>query len=442
MRKILLLFPTLAILATPGCSKKEEAEAEAPPPVQVTAATQDTVRRTVAGDGVLWAYDQTPITPKIQAPVQKFYVNRGDHVKQGQLLAVLENRDLIAAAAEARSTLDQAESNLRTTQGAIIPEAVVKAQADVDAGRQAVEAAKRILESRQELLRQGALARRQVDEAQLTYVQANSSYLAAQEHLKALHGVSNEEQVKTATAQIAAARAHYQSLQSQVDYSRVTSPISGVVGDRPLFAGEVAQPGTPLLTVMDISRVVARINVPQSQAGTVRVGMPAIVTLTGGAPNELQGKVTVVSPASDPNTTTVQIWIELPNPGEKLKPGAGVHGVVIADAVKAATIVPASAILPGEEGGNAILVISSDSVAHKRTVLLGIRDGDKVQVLNGVNPGETVVVVGGMGVDDKAKVKIVDPTVEEPDEEDESAAPAKDTKAKDTKKDEPKAKAK
>ena len=165
------------------------------------------------------------------------------------------------------------------------------------------------------------------------------------------------------------------------------------------------------------------------------MGLPAIVTLTGTAPNELQGKVTVVSPASDLNTTTVQVWIELPNPGEKLKPGAAVHAVITAESVKAATVVPVSAILPGEEGGNAILVVSSDSVAHKRPVVLGIRDGDKVQVLSGVNPGETVVVVGGMGVDDKTKVKIVDATVKEEDEEDETPSPG-------GKKDEPKAKAK
>ncbi len=71
--------------------------------------------------------------PKIAAPVEKFYVNRGDHVKQGQLLAVLENRDLTAQAAEGKGAVEQAESNLRTTSGASVPEAVVKAQTDVDA---------------------------------------------------------------------------------------------------------------------------------------------------------------------------------------------------------------------------------------------------------------------------------------------------------------------
>src|SRR4051812_17628645 len=183
----------LATLLLAACHKTPDEAEKAAAPVQVTAVTQATIRRVVEGDGALFPLSQDSIMPKIQAPVQKFYVNRGDHVKEGQFLAVLENRDLVAAAAEARSSLEQAESNLRNLQGATIPESVVKAQTDVDSARQAVDAAKRVLDSRQDLLRQGALARRQVDEAQLTYVQANSNYTAAQEHLKALQGVGKEE---------------------------------------------------------------------------------------------------------------------------------------------------------------------------------------------------------------------------------------------------------
>ena len=74
--------------------------------MQVTAVTQATIRRIVKGDGALFPVDQANLMPKIAAPVQKFYVNRGDHVKQGQLLAVLENRDLIAAAAESKGAVE------------------------------------------------------------------------------------------------------------------------------------------------------------------------------------------------------------------------------------------------------------------------------------------------------------------------------------------------
>src|SRR5262249_54925227 len=173
-----------------------------------------------------------------------------------------------------------------------------------------------------------------------------------------------------------------------------------------------------------------RVNVPQAEAGPVRVGQSAILTQTD-TEAELNGKVTVVSPATDPNTTTIQVWIQAANLGEHLKPGASVHAAIITEMYKAATVVPAAAILPGEEGGTAVLTVSADSVAHKRPVKLGIREGNKVQVLSGVAPSERVVVVGGMGVDDKAKVKIVDTTAKEVEEEEEpEEKPAEKPKAK------------
>src|SRR5215469_10001478 len=113
--KPLLLIPIL-ILA--GCSKKKEAEVEAPAVVQVTAVQQDTIRRTVAGDGTLWPRNQASVMPKIQAPVQRFLVQRGDPVREGQLVAVLEARDLSASSGESRAQLLQAESNLRALQAA------------------------------------------------------------------------------------------------------------------------------------------------------------------------------------------------------------------------------------------------------------------------------------------------------------------------------------
>jgi HlyD family secretion protein len=441
--KSTLFLIALSLLAASGCSKKEEEQAEAPAPVQVTVATQDTIRRAVIADGVLFPLNQSSVTPKVTAPVQKFYVNRGDHVREGQLLATLENRDLTAALAESKGALDQAESNFRATQGATVPEAVVKAQADIDAARQALDAAKRVLDSREKLFQQGALAGRQVDEARVNYAQANSQFISAQEHVRALQAVSKDEQIKAAAAQVESARSHYQSLEAQLSYSRIVSPIGGIVADRPLWAGETASAGTPLLTVMDISRVVARVNIPQNQASIVKVGQPAIVRQSDSG-LDVPGKVIVVSPATDANSTTVQVWVEVANPGELLKPGASVHVTIVAETVKNATVVPATAILPGEEGGTAVLTVGSDSTAHKKNVELGIREGDKVQILNGVRPGDQVVVVGGMGVDDKAKVRIVDTSVEEADDEDQADEPAADkTKGgKDQKKDEAKPKAK
>jgi multidrug efflux pump subunit AcrA (membrane-fusion protein) len=445
-RKILLIAVLLVLLS--ACAKKDATVPDAPAPVQVTAVTQNTIRRTVAGDGALYPLDQANVMPKIAAPVQRFYVNRGDHVKQGQLVAVLENRDLVAAAAESKGGVDQAESNFRATQGATVPEAVVKAQTDLDSAREARDAAKKVVDSREQLFKQGALAGKLLDDAQVAYAQANSQFRAADEHLKALQSVSKEEQIKGAAAQVQTAKSHYDSQEAQVAYSRIVSPIGGVIADRSVNAGEMASPGSPLLSVIDITRVIARINVPEADASAVKVGQPVMITQSDKG-EQVEGKVKVVSPAADANTTTVQVWVDIPNTGERLKPGTSVHAVIVAEEYKAATVVPAAAILPGEEGGTAVLTVDSNSTVHRKTVKVGVRDGNQVQILAGVSPGEEVVVVGGLGLDDKAKVKVITTAVEESaDEEDnapEAPAAAKDQKpaaGKDQNKEEAKPKGK
>jgi HlyD family secretion protein len=420
-RTALAAMAAAGLLSLSSCAKKTEAEAkEAPAPVQVTSATQETIRRTVEADGALFPQDQAGVVPKISAPVQKFFVSRGDHVQAGQVIATLENRDLTAAVNQAKGQVAQAISNERATTLSNVPEQVTKAQTDVASAQQVADAARVLVENRKKMFEQGALAKKLVDDAEVAYAQAKSQLEAAQEHLRVLNSAGKEEQIKGAQAQVEAAQGQLQAAQAQVDYSEVRSPISGVVADRPINAGEMAAAGTPLLTVMDISRVVARVNVPQSQSTAVKVGQTATLTQTGST-EMLEGRVTVVSPATDPNTTTVQVWITAPNPGDRFKPGAAVHASIVAETIRNAVVVPASAILPGEEGGTAVLTVSPDSTAHLRGVDVGVRYGDKVQIVRGVNPGDEVVTAGGLGVDDKAKVKIVGATEEKPDDEDDDA---------------------
>lgn len=402
-RTRLALLLSAVLLA--ACGKKEEKEVEAPAPVQVAPVEQATVHRVVETDAVLWAYDQANVMPKVSAPVRKFLANRGDHVKAGQLLAVLENRDLRAVAAASKGQLDQAEANLRTTTGVTVPESIVKAKTDVTSAQQQLDAAQKILESRRNLYQQGALARRMVDEAQVQYAAAEAALATAQEHLRAQQAVGNQEQVRAAQAQVESARGQYQSAEAQVAYSEVRSPLGGVVADRPLFPGDMASAGQPLFVIMDISRIVARANVPQAQATAVRVGQPAVIRLADRS-GEVPGKVTVVSPATDPASTTVQVWVEADNPGEQFKPGASVRVAITVATMQNATVVPASAIVPGEAGGSAVVTVTGDT-AHQQKVETGVRDGDKVQIVNGVAPGAKVITVGAIGLEDKAKVRIV-----------------------------------
>jgi len=398
----------ICFLFLAACSKKEEKEAEPVVPVQVTAVRQDSIRRIITADALLFPQNQASIVPKISAPVKKFYVNRGDHVREAQLLAVLENRDLRAAALESKGLSDQAEASYRATSAAALPEQVTTAQANVQAAKETLDAAQKLLANREKLFHDGALARKLVDDAQVANAQARSQYDTAQEHLKALMSVGKQEQLKGAAAQAEAAKAHYQGAEAQVNYSEIKSPITGVITERAVWEGEMASTGAPLLTVMDVSRVVARANIPQEQAVYLKLGNAATINLGGGS-DDIPGKVIVVSPAVDSASTTIQVWVQAANPGERLRPGSSVRVSIVAETLKNAVVVPPAALLPNAEGETTVMVVGADSVAHEHKAEVGVREPDKVQILSGVKPGEQVITVGGVGLEDKAKVSVQKP---------------------------------
>jgi len=129
----------------------------------------------------------------------------------------------------------------------------------------------------------------------------------------------------------------------------------------------------------------------------------------------------VVSPSVDPSTTTVEVWVEAPNPGEKLKPGGTVRVSIKAETLQDVIIVPAAALLNSDEGGPKVMVIGKDKLAHERKISVGVRQGDNVELLSGVQEGEQVVVAGGLGLDDKGKVKIVEAPKEDEDDDEDDA---------------------
>jgi HlyD family secretion protein len=404
-----------------GCGKKEAAkeaaagaETEAPTPVTVETANRGAIDRVVSADAVLYPINQSNVTSKINAPVTRVLVNRGDHVRAGQVLAVLESADLASAANESQHQIEEAQAAYDLLTGATAVDDRTKAEADVQSATETLDAAKKVYENRAAAQKEGALAQKTVDEAKLAMMQAQIQYETAQRHLEALSQVGQKQSVRGAEAQVNAAKAHYESAKVQLSYAQITSPIAGVVADRAVYPGEMATSGSPLVSIVDISDIVARANVPVKEASAIKVGRPARIA---GPDGDIPGTVTVVSPAVDPTTTTVQVWVRASNPEEKLKPGGTVRVAIIAETIQNTIVVPASALLNGDEGGQKVMVIDKNSVAHEHMVSVGVRQGDRVQILSGLQEGDQVVTSGGLGLEDKAKVAIQQPKDEDEDED-------------------------
>jgi HlyD family secretion protein len=418
--KIKFTAISLLLLGAAACSKPEEEAHESAIPVQTAVAQKMPISRFIQAQAILYPQDQASVTPKISAPVSKFYVNRGDHVRKGQLLAELENRDLTAAALEAKANYDQAEANNRNTATATLPDEVAKSQSEIQSDKEALDAAQKLNQSRKTLFEQGALPRKLLDESQVAYAQARSQYEIAQQHLQSLLKVSREAQIKSAQAQLEAAKSHLNAVEAQLQYSKIISPIDGVVSDRPLYEGETASAGTPLITIMNISEVIARANLPVDELRFIKDGNSATIKLLDSS-IEAPGKVIVVSPALNPNSTTAEVWVRASNPAGRMHPGASVQASISAGTVPDALVIPASALLPSSEGvADTVLVAGTDSTAHKRQVEIGIKEGDKIQILKGLTAGDRVVTAGGYGIQDGAKIRIENELAGKSDQHDES----------------------
>jgi len=417
-----LLAAAAVLLIAAGCGQKEKKK-EPIVSVQATPAQHATISQSVFTEAVVFPLEQATVAPKITSTVKKFLVQRGARVKKGQLLAELENADLSATAEASKGDYDLAEANYAMTVGAGLPQKIQKAELDAVSARAAFEAQQKIYESRKDLLQQGAIPRRDLEAAEVALAQARSQNEQAQKQLADLQRLGKEQELKSARGSKESAEGKYRNAAALLSYSLIKSPIDGVVTDRPLYEGDLATANQPILTVMNLSRLIGKAHIPQAEAAQLKVGNPAELTIAG-LDEPVKGRVSLVSPALDPGSTTVEVWVEAGKPDPALRPGMTVQVSMTAKTATDAIVVPAAAVFRSEEAGDYVLVAGSDGKAHQKKVQVGIRNKDAAQIVSGINAGDPVITTGGYGVPDGTQVKIEVP------EKEESAGGADDEKGK------------
>lgn len=306
---------------------------------------------------------------------------------------------------DSHGALKQADATYVTTTKAGIVEDLQKAKLDLAQAKANLEVAQNVFNARENLLKEGAIPRRDFETAQAGLVQAKAAFDIAEQHLNSLNSVSQTATIQNAEGARESAQGKFEAAQAALSYSEIRSPIDGVVTDRPLFAGEMANAGQPIVTVMDVSNLIAKIHLSPEKAAALKLGDEAAVEI----PEEdapVKGKLTLISPALDAGSTTLEVWVAIPNKEGKFKVGTSVHVAISSRTIQNALCIPNEALIATRAGEPAVMVIGADGVAKQKTVKTGISDGHDTQVLSGLSAGDQVVTKGAYGMDDGTKVKI------------------------------------
>lgn len=341
-----------ALMIAVGCNgnNSDTAEPVSPAPVRigsesVAAVKMDEIRTGPLVSGQLSAEREATVRAQIGGSVVLTAFEEGQPVKQGAVLARIEARDLDEASRSAAIAVSSAENALKLAQSEL----------------QRTEA----------LVKGGALAARDLESAR--------------------NAVANAE------SQLAAARARASTARAQLADTVVTSPLTGIVSDKAVNTGDVVAPGAALYTIIDPSSMRLEASVPSDQIGGLRPGNPVVFRVRGYNGQTFTGKVERISPAADPATRQVPIFVSLPNTGGRLISGLYAEGRVQTE-VRNTLTVPATAV--DLTAGSPVVTRVRDGKAEHVSVKIGLHDKqtERIEILSGLSEGDRVLIGPARGV--------------------------------------------
>jgi HlyD family secretion protein len=360
-------------------------------PSKVARVDKGDLAKSVVATGKVEPITKVEIKSKASGIVKKLYVDAGDRVKKGQVLAELDREEISAQVAQARASMEASQASLTGSQADF-------ERAKVDAEGPDVPTLKRAYERAQGMAKEGVVSASALDDAQRNYVLAVNKQNVAKAQLQVLSA-----KIGQARAQVARDNANLQQLEEQLSYTTVVSPIDGIILARGVEVGDavssilvLGSSATLIMTEGDTSEVYVKGKVDESDIGKVYLGQPARIKVESFKDKTFNGKVTKISPmgVEKDNVTTFEVRVSINNPGGELKAAMTANAEIILEEHKNVLQIPEGAILYDKDKKASIEVPDPKGKEGKRKepVTIGISNGAKTEVLAGLKEGDEVVL--------------------------------------------------
>ena len=416
-RNLLIVFTSLAlvlilVIAVVVWRRRTAAPADATTTpivsVKVAKAEKEAIAAQIVAVGTIWPREKSDVGAKISAQIKTMALLKNKLVRAGEVIAVLESRDLQAQRAEAVAALNQERANERSVTTGTIPQTNAQDQKALRDARAKAATARATFERRQLLYDKGGISKKDLEASQLELTTAENELRLAEQTISLRATSLNPNDRALAAARVAQAQQHLATLDAQLSYATIRAPITGIVTDQFQYQGEFAAAGGKLVTIADISEVIVKAPFADTVVSELKVGDPAAVLPTDTTSDEMKGRITLLSRSSDPTNRTVEVWVTLANGAGKLRANGAAQVTISANSKTDAVVVPASAVTLDASNANegTVMVVDAASVTHETKVTVGIRTSDKVEIASGLQGGETVVIEGNFSLADGSKVEV------------------------------------
>ena len=408
--------------------KKNEPVAEAEPTIVVSVRVAQAERKNISAQvsalGSINPIQQATVSAKISAPILQMGILKNKIVRAGEVIAILESRDLQAQKKEAQGLLDEVKLSARGLKTGTIPQASAQTEKDLREAKANVENARATYERRAALFKQDGISAKDLEAAKLALTTAEGQLVLVERTSSLRTSAINPNDAAVAEIKIKEAEQRIASLDTQLSYAVVRAPVSGIITEQFQFKGEYAAAGAKLITISDLSEVIVKAPFADTVAAQIKIGEAAMVKPADAPDKELTGRVSLISRSSDPANRTVEVWVNLKNSGGRLRSGGSAEVTFATQRIKDAVVIPVSAVTLDASNADkgTVMVVDKESIAHETKVTVGIRTGELIQITDGLSGDETVVTEGGYALPDKTKVQISE------EKEDEKKGEKKDEK--------------
>ncbi len=360
-------------------------------PSKLAKVERGDLAKSVVATGKVEPITKVEIKSKASGIVKKLYVDAGDRVKRGQILAELDKEEIEAHVAQAKAQAEAADASLRGTEADM-------ERAKVDAEGPDVPMLKRAYDRAVGMAKEGVVSQSALDDAQKNYELALNKQNVAKAQLQVLRAKIGQSQ-----AQVAQDRANLKQLEEQYSYTTVTSPIDGIILSRDVEVGDavssilvLGSSATLIMTLGDTSEVYVKGKVDESDIGKVYLGQPARIKVESFKDKTFNGKVTKISPmgVEKDNVTTFEVRVSINNPGGELKAAMTANAEIILEEHKNVLQIPEGAILYDKDKKASVEVPDPKGKEGKNKVAvnIGISNGAKTELLGGLKEGDQVVL--------------------------------------------------